>query len=599
MKLLTGTDFVCPDARSFTLFSDIGGFDVERLSVETRLEIIKRADEAWKTSISPLTACDYRRFSVNGNRSEYENAYFSRREAVYALALGQKVCGDNRYLDRLMDFVWAICEETSWVIPAHSVAADGRLLDKSLPDAFGMDIPYIDLYSASTAATLAFAYMFMDGTDDGLGTVVTVRDRIKFEIERRIITPFLTKKMRWAYVFVNNWMPWIVGNVLTATAITVEDARRTEVIKKSLEYLDIFTETYGEDGGCNEGAAYWSLAGGAWFDALELLYDMTGGGIDVFNDPFTASVGEYIGKVHISGNYFVTVADSHAQLVPDYRHIARFGRRCESKRLEDFGKWGMLHTQSKNPPQFSHSPYRRLKDLFEDVPYEDVACPDFGSCVLPDLQFAVLRDGTMTAAIKGGHNNESHNHNDVGNFILYCDGKPVIVDVGVGTYTRDTFNERRYTIWTMRSDFHNVAEIGDVLQQNGEQYRADRFECAGNRVTVCFPAAYPDKAQLDEYTRTLELADQKLVVTDRIRISGEKKTVFNFITPEIPLIRPDDTIELSNGIKLKYTSGLKAEVEPIELSDLQLVRDWRTELLYRIRLSVTADNIRAVFTFCK
>ena len=41
-------------------------------------------------------------------------------------------------------------------------------------------------------------------------------------------------------------------------------------------------------------------------------------------------------------------------------------------------------------------------------------------------------DGFYVAA-QGGHNAESHNHNDVGNFIVFLNGKPVIVDVGVET----------------------------------------------------------------------------------------------------------------------------------------------------------------------
>jgi len=35
----------------------------------------------------------------------------------------------------------------------------------------------------------------------------------------------------------------------------------------------------------------------------------------------------------------------------------------------------------------------------------------------------------------GGHNDESHNHNDVGTSILIYNGNPVLVDVGSGAYT--------------------------------------------------------------------------------------------------------------------------------------------------------------------
>jgi hypothetical protein len=46
---------------------------------------------------------------------------------------------------------------------------------------------------------------------------------------------------------------------------------------------------------------------------------------------------------------------------------------------------------------------------------------------------------------------EIHNHNDVGNFILYVDGMPAIIDIGAVTYTALTFSKDRYKIWNMQS----------------------------------------------------------------------------------------------------------------------------------------------------
>ena len=80
---------------------------------------------------------------------------------------------------------------------------------------------------------------------------------------------------------------------------------------------------------------------------------------------------------------------------------------------------------------------------------------------LPDLQVMVARDeegstkGFYVAA-KGGHNDESHNHNDIGNYVVYYDGQPLLIDVGRGTYTRKTFSDRRYEIWYNCSDYHNT-----------------------------------------------------------------------------------------------------------------------------------------------
>ena len=96
------------------------------------------------------------------------------------------------------------------------------------------------------------------------------------------------------------------------------------------------------------------------------------------------------------------------------------------------------------------------------------------------LAIRTLRRGFYLAA-KGGHNAESHNHNDVGNFIVYADGRPVLIDAGVGTYTAKTFSPQRYEIWTMQSAYHNLPTINGFLQKDGRQFRAENVVIQSRR----------------------------------------------------------------------------------------------------------------------
>lgn len=75
---------------------------------------------------------------------------------------------------------------------------------------------------------------------------------------------------------------------------------------------------------------------------------------------------------------------------------------------------------------------------------------------------------------KGGHNGESHGHNNVGNFVLYLDGKPGLIDVGVATYSAKTFSKERYNLWYMQSQWHNVPTINSYMQPPGAQYKAQK-----------------------------------------------------------------------------------------------------------------------------
>jgi hypothetical protein len=50
----------------------------------------------------------------------------------------------------------------------------------------------------------------------------------------------------------------------------------------------------------------------------------------------------------------------------------------------------------------------------------------------------------MAVALKGGHNNEHHNHNDVGSFVVVSGDRPLLLDPGGEVYTARTFSSRRY-----------------------------------------------------------------------------------------------------------------------------------------------------------
>src|SRR5206468_10408514 len=115
----------------------------------------------------------------------------------------------------------------------------------------------------------------------------------------------------------------------------------------------------------------------------------------------------------------------------------------------------------------------------------------------------------LYVAAWGGHNAQSHNHNDVGNFIVYGDGKPVLIDLGVETYSAKTFSSQRYEIWTMQSAYHNLPTINGVLQAAGREFQAKNlsFNETANRVTFSadIASAYPAAAAVQRWQRRVTL----------------------------------------------------------------------------------------------
>src|SRR5579872_3323382 len=119
---------------------------------------------------------------------------------------------------------------------------------------------------------------------------------------------------------------------------------------------------------------------------------------------------------------------------------------------------------------------------------------------------ARLKEGSaqgLYLAAEAGNNGKSHNHNDVGNFIVYSNGAPAIIDVGVETYTAKTFSSKRYEIWTMQSAYHNCPTIDGVMQAAGRQFAASEVAYQAGDAKAEFrlnlAKAYPKEANLETW----------------------------------------------------------------------------------------------------
>ena len=568
------------------------GVDTSKPKEKYKEKILAEGEAALNYEPTLLRASLYMNYFRTGNRSDFENVYHERRAMLSRLILAALYGDADRYVGKMVDIIWAICEETSWVIPPHSVAKGYILGGKPLPDQFGDDILEVDLFSASTSAVLSMAYFFFSdklaAATDGV-----ITERMEYEIRRRIIKPFLQNEMRWEYSFINNWLPWIISNVLTCAAVFVKDLRPTmqTIVSRATFYLDRFAGTYGEDCGCNEGASYWNAAGASLFDACEVIYDITDGAVNGLCTEFMKKAAHFIADMCISPRekLFVNFADCGPYVKSiSGDMLSRMGARLGDGVLTTLGEEFSRDVEVElNARQVAFFAYRYVKNLFYTERGESAPMP-FGSVVYGDLQVALLRDGDLTCVLKGGHNRESHNHNDVGNFLLYRKSDPIIIDAGNLEYTRDTFNENRYKIWTNQSSYHNLPDIDGVMQQAGREFAADRFECLGDSASVSYGGAYPIPV---EATRTVRLCGGTLTVYDRV--NSEKAATFRFMTVKKPVISGDTAV--IGGVRASFSENGGISVDEVDVSSSNIMKNsWKSDKLYRI--SVRANALTTTFT---
>lgn len=572
-------------------------FDIRKLLAPYGDDFVRRAEQMLDEPYPQLCASVYMQFVRNGNRSNYEGLYFRRRNMLTTFVLSELYEGKGRFVDRIIDGMWFIMEESSWIIPAHNWSGKpvtGGVV--SLPDTFsstdeGDDMKHVDLFSAGTGGQMAWLWYLTGEILDRENPVI--RARLLSQLHQRILHPFYTYDHDWWMGVrgntLNNWTPWIVSNVLTVIALCENDdtLRRTGVTK-CMEILDRYIAFLPEDGGCDEGPGYWGVAGGSLFDCLELLYDLSDGKINVFDEPKIRRFCEYIMNVCIKEDQYINFADAASRLHPDFRMISRMGRKIGSPRLTAFAST-IVHSPGVCPLADAQS-YRFYANLAEPIP-EVLAFIPAEHTFFDDLQIAVSREITddgvgMFLALKGGNNAESHNHNDVGQFILFDAGNPIIMDAGVEQYCRDTFSDKRYTLWAMRGNYHNIANINGIEQQPGGKYHAEvlSYNEETGALSLDLTGTYPQEAGIASYTRDAVLVGSTVTVHDALTLTSPGHACFRYLTPDEPVI-DGNTIRFASGHTAVFDPTLTASVDSVDLGGGKIAREWRRERLWRITLS--------------
>jgi hypothetical protein len=384
-----------------------------------------------------------------GDRDEYQSLSFKKREVLGTMVIAEIYENKGRFIDPIINGLWSICEESFWGVPAH--------LPKTKEYSGLMDVsnPFVDLFAAETATFLSWVDYFLGEKLDAVSP--QLRKRIYFETDKRVFTPLMNNYHNWMGTAPgvgrpNNWNPWICSNWINSILLLEKNAqKRSEAVAKILFVLDAFFNPYPNDGGCDEGPGYWGAAAASLFDNVELLNAATNNAFSfVYADRKFQEMGKFIYRAQISEKYFLNFADADPQPVPDAEMIFRYGKSIGDQDMMKFGAWYRKPGIGKHSKHY----FRVYYSLFIQDEFKNAAkaLPLPADVWLPDLQVMVARDFSGSTkgfyvAAKGGHNDESHYHNDIGYFVVFYDGLTLLIDVGRGTYTRISFCDKRFDIW--------------------------------------------------------------------------------------------------------------------------------------------------------
>ncbi len=542
-----------------------------------------------------LPATLYMDYARTGNRVNFETAYFSRRRRLNALIIAECIEYEGRFLDEIANGLWLLCEESGWQLPAHNSYVRGGPRSP-LPDP---ERPVIDLFAAETGALLAIAAGLLENELDAVAPGLVTR--IDRELRHRIIRPYLDTHFWWmgdGDEPMNNWTVWCTQNVLwTAFARENDEDVRRAVVKKAVGSIDAFLKDYGEDGACEEGAFYYRHAGLCLFNALETLSQIAPEAfMPLWGWPKIRNIAKYILNVHVSGRYYFNFADCAAVCEPCGAREFLFGLRTGSEALTQFAVNDRNDGGDCLLAEEINLGYR-LQALFaaEAMAAHGGNLLEKSDIFYSSIGLFVARDSRFALAVKAGDNGDGHNHNDVGSFILYKDGKPFLIDAGVGSYTSKTFSPLRYEIWTMQSAYHNLPTFEGVMQRDGKEFAADKVEVslggAEPFITMDIAGAYPPEAEVNTYRRDVRLIKESHVeIVDRF--DGGKRAEVSLMFAAKPSLTAGG-IHVAELGEIEISGGGNIRIEEISIEDARLRQSW-PNCIYRALIPLASTELTLV-----
>lgn len=507
-------------------------------------------------AIPGLTPELFSLFARTGSRLEYERVYFERRRRLNTYVFLSLLEPEKpQHLERLEDILCGICGESTWCLPAHLPREhQSAEIDRC-----------IDLFSAETGFALSEISLLL-----GERLPPALRLRIRQEVERRLIRPFLTEGPYEWETARHNWAAVCAGSIGAAALLSLDNpVILTDILLKTESSMRCYLEGFGEDGACLEGLGYWNYGFGYFTYYSDLLRSRSGGKLDWFGNEKVQSIACFQQKCFIDGALVANFSDSLPRMSV---HMGLSHYLAE-----------VYPGEAERPPSALRAPYTEdhcsrfapaLRNLLWTKPGPEKAAWTAASSYLPDAAWLVSRhvpeagqSGTFGFAAKGGHNAEPHNHNDLGQFILTGQGEIYAADLGSGEYTVDYFGAGRYEYDCNGSQGHAVPVIDGRNQPAGRQFSSVVLHASTggtDELTLDLTRAYQSEG-LKSFIRSFVWHKEKrprLELLDEYRYEGIPLSwTERFVTWRRPELHSPGVVLLpgkSGGVAVSYDSGTVA-----------------------------------------
>lgn len=539
--------------------------------------LVKELQENAKTYvnadlINPLDFTGYQLYLDTGNRLAFEKQYFSRRRELDALALSYYIEKDQKVKQLLEKVIWEVCNEYAWGLPAHMPITD-KTLGSASPQ-------WLDLFAAETGETLAEIQELI-----GDDLAPQINKRINQEIERRILQPFEAHDWDWQYKK-NNWSA-VIGGCVGITALIklpAHSQRQKEILKRLKIAFDSYLSSFGDDGACVEGVSYWAYGFGYYIYFSEKLREVLNDN-SLLDLPKVRLIAEFPYHTELAENQFVPFSDAAQSELPT--GLLSFCHKYFKVKIPTFDQI--------NPLDFDDC--YRFAQLYRnliwttDSAHQSIVTEKIH--YFKDVQWLIQtsEEHDFVFAAKGGRNDESHNHIDLGHFIFGDKTKLYLTDLGAGEYTKDYFTDSlRYQYLTTAATGHSIPVINGQLQVAGNHQSIGRFDQNTGIFSLDLTETYQTQARLQKFNRSFlsDSNNRSVKITDTFKFSKKENQITeSFITKVKPQISNQQVILGTNskGCLLEFETS-RLTVKNLTYSD----HDGHPQKFYRIEAEYTAPK---------
>jgi len=561
-------------------------------------KIIPEAEKLLQSPIPDQPDDLYLDFSRTGNRTRWQRVSGRRRGRVRTFTLAECLENKGRFIPAFEEIVRVLCSERTWVMPAH---------DRKLTNFNGTSTD-IDLGSSAFSWSLATAdYLLADKLSP------EIRRLIRDNLNRRIFGPYQDmvlgkRQQNWWLTGTNNWNAVCLANV-TGSALAVLDSPRQRAffIAAAENYSKHFLEGFTDDGYCSEGLGYWNYGFGYYVMLSEMIYQATGGKVDLLQNKKAQKAATFGTNIEIINGVYPAFADCSINAQPSSKLMYFLSRRLG---------FALRSWEQIDPVSAGGSLYQSMMYSYPNSASR--ALLSQGSSQGPGIRswfdkagVLISRPGPnsssrLAVALKGGHNQEHHNHNDVGSFVVVLDDEPLLIDPGGEIYTARTFSSRRYESDVLNSFGHPVPIVAGKLQETGRQSQgrviSRNFTDSTDTLVLDISSAYdvPELRKLERKFVYSRIGKGSLSVTDEVTFSrtcdfGTALITFDSWKQSSPgsLIVYDSQKSLHVDIKV---TGADFEIQPETIQEDVNARKQPTRLGINLTRPVTYALVSLTIT---